>query len=853
MSAQLDKVIKYFERDPELRVLFIFQDTFIADDLDLAEWPEGYRWVRFKGDWFTTKYHLDHEWANDKVVMFFNQASPSGNIERQKKFPLMDVLAANMEYHTQDASAFMQQYNIPVAMRTFVDKNIQQLQSSKMLRLLEPYYRDDSINLDTAVRAFISSFLGLQRVLDWDNILLEVIFLGRKAKEQKRLDFFTRIRKNPSVNEKLQKHLIDIFGTGYEENTEEKVGKIVQILKYNAIIQGLAPVDADDYKKYRINDSLALQQINQLLELAKSQTNMAQELNDVMNELGSSIHEDKIITWYGTDAKYSFIPDGLCIPIVKKLMSEKVVQEPTSVINRLEDLIIRHKSEDDLSMSMEYSIEVARYYEIIKPIVSLVLNSPDDYVSMYQQQWYKVDQQYRLSTETYYKLSPESRLFDTMQDVKLALDLNYAKLSNRMNLEWTKCIKDAGGMSQIHLMHQQDFYEKEVAPVQKRMVVIISDALRYEVAQELMEQFAKRRHLAHLEMALAMLPTETKFCKPSLFPHHSMELVSSNGEPDMQVDGKVLDKTTKRNQQISNYKEDAICVDYNTVSDFNKDKLKEIFKHKLVYIMHDVIDKNSHGAPAKVVTKSCRTAINELDTLMGKILDKQSLSITSIVVTSDHGFLFNDFDFQEKDKLNVEDSALEKKSRYYLTTSDEDVNSVTKYRLSEVSGISDNGNTFVAVPDGTNRIAVPGGDYIFAHGGASMEEMLIPILKIDFERHDEKKSVDFMILDKRLSIQSSRLRFKLLQKEAVSMDVRKRIVTCALYEGDTLVTPITEYPLDKTDPSPENRMVQVDLTLNKNINAKVLQLRICDKNDQDNPIIKKDVTNNTLIENDFDF
>jgi len=37
------------------------------------------------------------------------------------------------------------------------------------------------------------------------------------------------------------------------------------------------------------------------------------------------------------------------------------------------------------------------------------------------------------------------------------------------------------------------------------------------------------------------------------------------------------------------------------------------------------------------------------------------------------------------------------------------------------------------------------------------------------------------------------------------------------------------------------------------VEAKVLQLKIYDAADELNPLIKENVTNNTLIENDFDF
>lgn len=110
-----------------------------------------------------------------------------------------------------------------------------------------------------------------------------------------------------------------------------------------------------------------------------------------------------------------------------------------------------------------------------------------------------------------------------------------------------------------------------------------------------------------------------------------------------------------------------------------------------------------------------------------------------------------------------------------------------------------------------------------------------------------------MVLDRNLSIQASRLRFKLLQTDAVSMEMKARTIKVALYYNDMVVTPVKEYVLNNTDALLDNRKVLVDLTLNQNIDAKVLQLRVYDVTDDLNPLIKENVTNNTLIGNEFDF
>ena len=849
-----DKIYQYFERDPELKVLFIFNNEFLAAELAGVEWRTGYRYVDFQGDWFTVKYNLDNDWQYDKVILMMHQPSPLQVKSLQSTFPLMDLLVANMEYHSQDYAAFIQQNGLPDTDKKlvrFIEKNIQQLQSDKMQKLFAPYYQDKSITTDKFVRGFLSSYMGQQRILDWDAIIVRLLLMGRDSERQKQIDFFIKMRGSKDITEALKQKLTDIFGTSYDENTEAKVGAIVKVLKYNAIVQNLAPVDADNYKQNRINDSLALQQMNRILELALSQEKSAKALMELFDELGADIRDEELIRWYGTEANFYFVPEALCLPIIKTLLEKKIETEPEIVTNRVEDLLLKHNDHGVMAQVMDYALLVARFYQKALSLGSLTLNTPDEYVMRYQEDYYVVDQLYRQAEELYFKIDPSCELFTTIQQTKSNLDQNYAKLSNRMNLEWTRCIKEAGGMKEVHLLRQYDFYDERIKPIQKKVVVIVSDALRYEVAQELIGELAKSRHIATLKPALAMLPTETKYCKPSLLPHNELKLYGQGDKQDMAVDNHILDTTEKRSDHLQRYRDGAICVPFETVAEYNTDKNREIFKHSLVYIFHDVIDKTGHDGNAKQVTQACREAITELGTMIPKI--HASYNVTEVYVTSDHGFLFNDIVFAEKDKHKIEEETMERSSRYYLTYSDKEVNGIIKFSLDEVSGMVNGEDVFVAVPQGTNRLAAPSGGYMFTHGGAAMQEIIIPIITSRQERGDNKQPVGVMVLDRKLSMQASRLRFKLLQTEAVSMDMKERIVNVALYHNDEAVTPVKTIALDKTDPSLDNRKIQVDLTLNRNVDAKVLQLKVFDVTDELNPLIKENVTNNTLIENDFDF
>ncbi len=76
-----DKIYTYFDGNDELRVLFIFDQMLqIESELEGASWREGYHYEVFDGRWFTTKYKIEHDWVDKKVVLLFpNMIEPSGD------------------------------------------------------------------------------------------------------------------------------------------------------------------------------------------------------------------------------------------------------------------------------------------------------------------------------------------------------------------------------------------------------------------------------------------------------------------------------------------------------------------------------------------------------------------------------------------------------------------------------------------------------------------------------------------------------------------------------------------------------------------------------------------------------
>lgn len=840
-----DKIYSYFDRNPGLHVLFFFDPSGMKEEeLAAVQWREGFRFLAPRGSWFRIKYLIDRDWANDKVILYIAQLSPA---KLKQEFPLMDLLKANMEFHDEDYAAFMQHYKLKSDFAPYISSHIAELQSDKMLALLKPFYEDGSFSTDIANRAFISLYLDKtpKMVLDWHTIIIRVILLAHKDEENKRMAFYTRLAKNLDAYRALDAKLEKIFGSKLQLNTEERVNIIVQKMKYNAIVQSLNVNPADNYKHLRINDALALQDINHIMEQANNDAKRGPAFRAVMRALAADIREQEIVNVYGVDADYWTVTPNMAWAILQSLIDNKLDSEPQETLDRMSNLLMKCTRQEIISDVVDFAMFTAQYYEAAKAIKSPKLNTPDEYVSRYCSEFYLLDYYYRKAVTTYYALDNTVPLFTSLERAKDGLDAHYHKLSNRINLEWIECLKATGGFTRVTLTRQQDFFEKYVKPMSCKVVVIISDALRYEVAKQLEERLTQLRHPTRFEAALAMLPTETCYCKNALLPHNTLHFVDAQV---MQVDGEVLVDTAARQKHLQKYVPNALCRKYKTISENSRNENREVCKHEVVYIYHDTIDDSSHGnKPTKTITDSCETAVDELAKLVKSL--HGSWNATHVIVTSDHGFIFNDIKFEEKDKQKVSEESLENKSRYYITHSTDDVSNITKFKLAEVSAL-DNTDLQVAVPVGTNRLNAAGGDYVFCHGGAALQEMIIPVIISHRQDEERRGSVGAMVLEPNLRMTSSRVKFTVLQTEAVGGENKERNIVCFIMDGDRQVSPMASLSLNRSEAAPDARKFPVELTLNKQTSAGVLELLIYDTEDLLNPLIRKSITNNTLIQMD---
>ncbi|UVT18290.1 MAG: BREX-1 system phosphatase PglZ type A (plasmid) [Nitrospira sp.] len=367
---------------------------------------------------------------------------------------------------------------------------------------------------------------------------------------------------------------------------------------------------------------------------------------------------------------------------------------------------------------------------------------------------------------------------------------------------------------------QQEFFNRQVRPrleeaENRKAYVIISDAFRYEAAQELTQELnGTYRFEATLASQLGVLPSYTALGMASLLPYNTLSF-KPNG--DVLVDGKSTSSTELRGEVLGSV-EGVACKASELVS-MKKEQGREFVSGKrVVYIYHDTVDAIGDKAATEEKTfESVRTAIGELASLVAYVIN--SLNGNHVVITADHGFLFTESSPGEPEKSKLDEKpngTVRAKKRYVIGHNLPDHESVWHGKTAVTAGAE--GGMEFWIPKAANRFHFTGGAR-FVHGGAMLQEIVVPVITVKHKkdkstREDTKvKSVTVHVLGASHKVTTNRHRFELIQVEPVSERVKPITLKVAIYEGDNVVTNVETVTFDSTSDKMDERKKWVHVVL----------------------------------------
>lgn len=843
-----EKIKHYFDNNIGLRVLFLFDpESQFEEELVNLEFGDII-YEKVERNFFTIKHKLNTHWVDEKVFLYLNIPSPHKS-EKYLEFPLLDILEANKELVTDDEEAFLEEFGLARSQKNLVKKYMKELKFSSIQEVCRPILYADKLDELSLQQGLIAAFLRFSSITSWPNILAKMLLLAKPDKEAEWKRFYKKLIENNLVST-LNKKINFYFGSQSEELNQEFLIELLQTVRYNQITHWIADTSPlDPYGHLKIRSKAILTNINQVLQESSQHPQVSDRLGEVLDWASKSIKGQKLIEIYGIDAEYGLLTNEM-VWLILIAQLENIDFNPLSVIKKLEGMLATHEVEDDATHAIGFIMQMATMIAQINSIPSFMLNTPDDYVKAYAESWNHIDRAYRKAICKFREISDAPESFDLDMLYEL-LNKKYDTFLEKSNREWLKCLSENKfDYTSINSPKQYDFFIREIEGSSVKTVVIISDALRYEAAQELLGiMHGDDKNVAEISYQMASIPSKTSVGMAQLLPGKTKYF----NKGKITIEGIPADGIENRQKILQKFDDKAIAVQYSTVEKISLKESREIFKAPLVYVYHDVIDSTGDKKPSERRTfKAVDEALGELSKFINKL--HHTYNVTKVYVTADHGFLYTDQEIEEKDKEPGSGlTAIDSSNRYEIISGNVKPKIGYCISLNATTDFKDGEDLYVLTTESTNRYRKQGVGHQFVHGGGSLQELVVPVINSYRKTHSVSKKVKPIITNEpQLKIVSNILRVSLLQEKKVSRTEKELELVIGLYKDNKLVSNEVNLVLNSISESPSERMHRIELVLNSIAsNESFLKLKVFDVEEKLNPLIEIRVSNQTLIQPDF--
>ncbi len=501
-----------------------------------------------------------------------------------------------------------------------------------------------------------------------------------------------------------------------------------------------------------------------------------------------------------------------------KIISDltKAVTEQSVTAREVADVVRARQSSVWINEFKPLYTAISSASELLSLVASVDLSVPtfDEGLERYCREWFRIDQLYRQFIYAF-RTSEGLHPLDPLRD---EVEKRYSnKYVYELGNAWQQKVDEVQTWTSTALRSQRTFYRDYVEQLvreDKKAVVIISDAMRYEVGEELGSRIRQEdRFDATVDAVLGVLPSYTQLGMAALLPHTSLK-----HSPDAKVvlaDDQPTNGTASRKKILESVGGTAIqAEDFKAL---NADERRELFKaNKVLYIYHNVIDAigDKQGTERRVF-EAVEQTLSELVDLVKKAA---SANATNIFITADHGFLFQDEALPEQFFLSTKPEGDDIKivnRRYVLGHGLKVDHAFTTFTSAQLELT---GDLEIQIPKSIHRLKIPGGGSRFVHGGATLQEVVVPVVSINKKRKSDTRQVNVEVWPESDKITTSQVVVRLFQSEPVSEKVQPRTVRAGLYVGETLISNHSEFTFDEISSDKRERYKNANMLLSQDSN-----------------------------------
>ena len=743
LSQIENKLNSEFNSNSRVLLFWYDKNQDFKDDINNIKLENAKIHYLTENNLFETKVLLEIEDKESNYLIYAPYEKPDYKVNH-----LADTIIYSKEFFADKLSLIMNELNIDISMRSTIEKY------SKFFNAKDRINKFSQININPYSNeeielAIMASLLQIHST-NFDDILEEVVNKGldnnlylKEFEKFNILDvFWDNIKNTFSYNEdkSLIRFMISVFITYLNIKTFDKIPK--------------------EYRKYLLNkDGNIINFVNKIMNNRQTVDSFIKN----SNEIYKFIDGDNLI-------KKLPIDNLIDIDIFKEIdeyiihwLVENLKHENLNLDIKNRDFIEICKNRKFKYYSNTYQDDynmLINAYNIIKNKDIYIIDDFIDLVDEYDRNYYKIDKNYRKFYYYYDKLANSSIYEELETLIENIYTNNY--LDN--------IIKAFNKNNSIENMNkkllQRNFYSHYIENQRQRIIVIISDALRYEVAKELVDNFDKNEKInAEIRPFISMLPSITSLGMASLLPNTDIDI---DDDFNIFVDNNKTHTLDLREKILKKSNINSLALQYDNLIKMKNDELKMTFKEKeVIYIYHNNIDAIGDKLNTEnKVFNACDESIKEIEKLIMKLTN--TVSATNFIVTADHGFIYTRGVKKEYDKIDKFYNENDKISKRYIISENNYDNLGTKsFKLKDL--LSNDDNRYVISPITSTIFKAPGNGLNYYHGGSSPQECIIPLIEVNTIRGKvDTENVEINPINTFNDIRTSEIKIDFIQKDAIT-------------------------------------------------------------------------------------
>ena len=786
----LNNLTKQFESH---RVVFWYDPSSeFSDQLDVM--PDGVTLIRAaEYNDFAIKYRLLSQELEKKFLVYYEKDEP----EYDNNW-LLDIQLANTVFRTDKESILLSDLNLPHSLIGTLRKHLPFFDNKRLVKKLgslssKDISEDAFEHLLLAITAGEDSF-NLQMIIDslvadWvdDGNLYETI-------------------KEYGLDSLLWNDIASLYGYSKEKPSIEDFYLSVFETSLQHFLGSAETLQADAYgllKHWKDSGKFKDSGLYKILsEKAAEELSAHKHLADIPIESLSTFDD------------YAFVEEEIIARLTSSVLNQ------TMGLEAIRQIAERRRSSfwySEYSSAYQSIVLAKTMLDAVKNI-SFTMDNPDAGISKYVKEWSHIDNAYRnFKIQVRGCLNINSGMETLSDKVEASYVTNFLIPLGEKWTPFAKEMLEKGWRTDGNIQRQSIFYHYNIKNLQIRgnkAVVLISDAMRYEIGEELVSEInSQQRYKASIQPLLASAPTYTQLGMAALLPHEALT-ISPDGSA-VYADGASTQGIVNREKILKNASDGkAVALDSDDVLKMKSDDLRTVIKdNSVIYVYHDLIDREGEDN----LFKASHEAIDELKNIIRKL---GSSNANTIYVTADHGFLFQESDLESHQYIS--DGSVRGKDvhqvsgrrcaiGYDLVPSD----SLMIAKLKDI-GLSNEDDLEVAFPNSILRMRVQGANTNFVHGGLSLQEIIIPLIKVDKARKDDIADVSIEILTNLKTITTGSVAVTFFQEDYVSDKVQGYEATFGFYSQDgTAISDIEKRTVASEAIDPKKREFQIVFYLNK--------------------------------------